>query len=127
MQGEAYILKVYLGENLLAKNSPVYEQIIYSARVWGLSGVTITKSHLGFGEAEVRPTENDNKLRISSEAPIVIELIDTESKLLEFVPYVKDLLQDHGLITLTPTRVLHYGKSAVPTSSPEKQTQKDLT
>jgi PII-like signaling protein len=105
----AHILKIYLGEDLYQGSSAVYEQIIYSARVWGLSGVTITKSDLGFGEAELRPDDKAHKLRISPQKPVVIEIVDAEEKLMEFLPNLKDMLGDNGLITLTPTRILHYG------------------
>jgi PII-like signaling protein len=107
----AHMLKIYVGEELYKGNSAVYEQIIYSARVWGLSGVTITKSDLGFGDAEIRPDDKAHKLRISAQKPVVIEIVDTEEKLMEFVPNLKDMLGENGLITITPTRILHYGSA----------------
>jgi PII-like signaling protein len=108
---DAFVLKIYVGDELSKGSEPVYEQIIYSARVWGLSGVTITKSDLGYGEAEIRPDDKGHKFRISNQKPVVIEIIDTETKLMGFVPQIQEMLGEHGLITLTPTKVLHYGKA----------------
>jgi len=51
-------------------------------------------------------------LRLSFDLPIVVEIVDTETKINEFLP-VLDKMMASGLVTLEKVQVLQYGKEGL--------------
>jgi PII-like signaling protein len=47
-------------------------------------------------------------LRLSADLPLVIEIVDTETKIQSFLPELEDMMGG-GLVTLEKVQVLHYG------------------
>jgi PII-like signaling protein len=56
-------------------------------------------------------------LRLSQDLPLLIEIVDTQEKIDEFLP-VLDGMMGSGLVTLEKVQVLQYGKAGV--ASPER-------
>ena len=75
------------------------------AREAGLAGATVLRSVLGFGATSHLHTAKI--LRLSDDLPMVIEIIDSEAKIENFLPQLDDLI-DGGLATLEKVRVIHY-------------------
>jgi PII-like signaling protein len=61
---------------------------------------------MGFGKSSLIHT--DKILRLSLDLPLVIEIVDSEEKINEFLP-VLDGMMDSGLVTLEKVQVLQYG------------------
>jgi PII-like signaling protein len=63
---------------------------------------------IGFGPSSRLHTAK--ALRLSQDLPLLIEIVDTQDKIDEFLP-VLDGMMSSGLITLEKVQVLQYGKS----------------
>jgi PII-like signaling protein len=102
---EATLLRIFLGESDRWQHQPLYEALVIKARESGLAGATVLRSPLGFGRSSVVHTAKI--LRLSSDLPMVIEIVDTEEKIRAFLP-VLDAMLDGGLVTLERVQVIHY-------------------
>lgn len=105
------VLRMYIGEShFVSAGIPVYEDILYRAREQGLAGATIIKSGLGFGQAELKPSDRSHKYRISDDIPVIIEIVDDKEKIDSFILIAQKLMGHHGLITRHIAEVVHYGE-----------------
>jgi len=101
----AVLLRIYLGEADRWEGRPLFEAIVLRARERGLAGATVLRSPLGYGAASRLHTASI--LRLSDDLPMVVEVVDEESKVRAFLPEIEAML-DGGLVTLQPVEVLHY-------------------
>jgi len=89
-------LRVYTGEFDRFERAPVYEQIVKAAHDHGLAGATVLRGMMGFGgHSEIHTAKI---LRLSEDLPIVIEIIDTTSKIENFISKIQHMLSQ-GLMT----------------------------
>lgn len=102
---ESQLLRIFVGESDRYDGKPLYEAIVLKAREAGLAGATVLRSTLGFGATSHLHTAKI--LRLSADLPMVIEIIDSEAKIQDFLPLLDDLI-DGGLATLEKVRVVHY-------------------
>ena len=65
---------------------------------------------MGFGHSSRLHTAK--VMRLSFDLPIVIEIVDTEAKINEFLPTL-DRMMASGLITLEKVQVLQYGSQGL--------------
>jgi hypothetical protein len=103
---DAMMLRIYLGEDDKAGKLPLYEAIVLAARSQNLAGATVLRGPIGFGRSSFLHTAKI--LRLSQDLPIVIEIVDAEEKINEFLPRLEELMGG-GLVTLEKVKVLHYG------------------
>jgi len=87
----------------------LYEAIVKKARDADLAGATVLKGVLGFGAtARIR---THKILDLSSDMPLVVEIVDEESKISAFKDTLSELFDQArcgGLVTLENVRVIHY-------------------
>ena len=102
---EAYMLRIFIGESDKADGNPLYEVIVKEARKRGMAGATVFRGFLGFG-ANSR-IHTSKVLRLSEDLPLVVEIVDAEDKIEEFMPYLDSII-DEGLITMEKVRVIAY-------------------
>ena len=76
-----------------------------TARREGLAGATALKGFMGFGCKSHLHTAK--LLRLSEDLPIVIEIVDSEEKINNFLPKLDDMVKE-GLVTLERVRVVMY-------------------
>ena len=76
---EAVLLRIYLGESDRWEHRPLYEAIVLKAREMHLAGATVLRGPMGFGKSSRLHTTKI--LRLSSDLPLVIELVDSEEKI----------------------------------------------
>ena len=76
---DAKLLRIFIGESDKAGNKPLYEAIVFEAKKEGLSGATVTRGIMGFG-ANSR-VHTAKLFEISSDLPLVIEIVDAEEKI----------------------------------------------
>lgn len=82
---------------------------MFEAKRLGLSGATVTRGIMGFGPNSKVHTAK--LFEISSDLPLVIEIVDTEEKIRMFTLIVEDLFEktkSGGLITLEKAEVIRY-------------------
>ena len=99
------LLRIFVGENDKHEGSPLYEWIVRKAREEGLAGATVLRGLEGFGANSRLHTAKI--LRLSSELPIVVEIVDTEEKIEAFLPLIDDAIVE-GLATIEKVEVLLY-------------------
>ena len=104
-EGEAELLRIFLGEADTYRGRPLFEAIIYLARDRGLDGATVLRGVEGFGERG--RIHAARLLRLSEELPLVIEIIDTPERLAPFVEEVEGMIERAacgGLMTFEKVR-----------------------
>lgn len=102
---ESMLLRIFVGESDRSDGKPLYEAIVLKAREAGLAGATVLRSPLGYGAAS--RIHSAKILRLSDDLPMVIEIVDEESKIGAFLP-VLDAMMGGGLVTLEKVQVIHY-------------------
>jgi hypothetical protein len=104
---ESILLRIFLGESDRHDGRPLYEAIVVTARKAGLAGATVLRGPMGFGATSRLHTAKI--LRLSSDLPMVIEIVDAEAKIEAFLPTL-EAMGGSMLVTLERVRVLRYGK-----------------
>jgi len=105
LEGEAQLLRVFVGESDRWRNQPLYEAIVMKARELHLAGATVLRGPMGFGANSRLHTVK--VLRLSEDLPMIIEIVDTEEKINGFLPHLQQMVRE-GLITLEKVRVIKY-------------------
>jgi hypothetical protein len=100
------LLRIFLGEDDRFGHQPLYQAIVLRAREMHLGGATVLRGPLGFGHSSRLHTSKI--LRLSEDLPVVIEIVDSEERINEFLP-VLDTMMGSGLVTLERIRVIQYG------------------
>jgi hypothetical protein len=118
MEGEGQLLRIFIGESDRWEGKPLYEAIVRSAREQGLAGATVLRGMEGFG-ADSR-IHTVKILRLSEDLPIVIEIVDRQDRIEQFLPTL-DKMVGEGMITVEKVHVLAYRHSAK-TDPPPDQT-----
>lgn len=101
------LLRIFIGESDRdpATGRPLYEAIVLRAREARLAGATVLRGPMGFGRhSRVHAAK---VLELSTDLPIVIEIVDAEEKIAAFLPVVDGLVTE-GLVTIEAVRVLKY-------------------
>ncbi len=104
-QGKAHALTIYLGESDQLHGTPLYVAIVQFLREQGCAGATVTRAVAGYG-AGARLHESGG-WHWSSDAPVVIQVVDQPERLRRLLPQLRDMLSG-GLITLHEVEVLKY-------------------
>ncbi len=100
---EGYILRIYVREEDRYEKMPLYKKILEMARESGLSGATVFRAIMGYGPS--RKIRAISFADLSSNLPIMIEIVDTKEKLNKFLTEINGLVK-HGLITLQPIVII---------------------
>ncbi len=106
---DSKLLRIFIGEFDKIGHQPLYEAILFEAKKEGLAGCTVVRGIMSFG-ASTR-VHTAKIFDISSDLPIVIEIVDHENKLRPFVETADKLIDQAGcggLITIEKAEVLYY-------------------
>lgn len=105
----AKLLRIFIGESDKIGFETLYETIVFEAKKNGLSGATVTRGIMGFGANSKIHTAK--LLELSSDLPIIIEIVETEEKIRDFSKIVEKLFEESksgGLITIEKAEVIRY-------------------
>jgi hypothetical protein len=102
---QAKLLRIFIGESDRADHLPLYEAIVLKARELGLAGATVLRGPMGFGANSHLHTAKI--LRLSTDLPIVIEIVDSEEKINMLLSHLDGMVKD-GLVTLENVQVIKY-------------------
>ena len=105
LEGQALLLRIFIGEHDRWQGRPLYEAIVNKAREMHLAGATVLRGPMGFGAKSRLHTFKI--LRLSEDLPIVIEIVDTEEKIDQLIPHIDEMVTD-GLVTLEKVHVIKY-------------------
>lgn len=120
-QGKAQVLTIYLGESDRWQGMPLYTAIVQFLRAQDCAGATVTRAIAGYG-AGARLHESGT-WRLSSDAPVIIQVVDQPARLRRLLPHLQEMLNG-GLMTLHETDVLKYTharRRGLPTKLPVRQ------
>ena len=101
------LLRIFIGESDKEPGGdrPLYEGIVRRAREAHLAGATVLRGPMGFGRHSRVHTAK--LFELSTDLPIVIEIVDAEDKVEAFLPTI-DTLVTEGLVTLEAVRIVRY-------------------
>src|SRR5205823_5620567 len=102
---QAVLLRIFIGESDRWEHKPLYEAIVLKAREMHLAGATVLRGPMGFGKSSRLHTAKI--LRLSMDLPLVIEIVDSEEKIQQFLP-VLDPMMGGGLLTIEKVKVIEY-------------------
>ncbi len=99
------LLRIFIGESDKCEGRPLYEWIVLKARENGLAGATVLRGLEGFGAHSRLHTAKI--LLLSSDLPIVVEIVDSEKKIEAFLPLIDDAVSE-GMATVEKVEVRFY-------------------
>lgn len=99
------LLRVFIGESDQFERKPLYQAIVEKVRALGLAGATVLRGSEGFGANSVLHTSQ--LLEMSTDLPIVIEMVDSEEKINLLLPHLETMVRE-GMITMEHVVVLLY-------------------
>ena len=105
LEGEGKLLRIYIGESDRWHGKPLYEAVVLAAREHGLAGATVLRGPMGFGANSLIHTAKI--LRLSEDLPMIVEIVDSEEKIHDFLPLLDEMVAE-GMITLETVHVLRY-------------------
>ena len=100
-------MRIYLGESDRCDGKPLYESIVRLAKEKDLGGATVFRGMMGYGANSRIHTAKITDL--SSDLPILVEIVDSPEHIAAFLPCVENLVAE-GMITLDEVTVVKYGR-----------------
>ncbi len=109
LNGTAKLLRVFFGEADKVRHVALHEVIVREARAAGLAGATVWRGSLGYGRtSRIRSAK---VLDLSTDLPMILEIVDEESKIDAFLTTLHDLFEQAGcggLVTLEKVEIIKY-------------------
>lgn len=114
LPSESLLLRIFISETDKFKGLPLYKELVEMARKKGMAGATVLRGMLGFGaNSRIHTTQI---LRLSQDLPLVIEIVDSEQMINEFLPELEHMISE-GLVTLERAQVIAYRHNRQPSSN----------
>jgi uncharacterized protein len=109
IEGKSKLVRIFVGSSDKINNIPLYEEIVFTAKKNGLAGATVLKGVMGFGANSI--IHSVKILAISEDLPVVIEIVDEEKKINDFLLVIENYFNNskYGVLITTETvNVLRY-------------------
>jgi len=97
--------RVYIGGSDRWHGTTLYVAIVQEARRRGIAGATVERGIMGYGAASV--IHEPHLFRLSSDLPIVVELVDSTDKIQGFLPILQGMVGS-GMITVADVGVVRF-------------------
>ena len=115
IEGEGVLVRIFFGEQDRYRGKPLYQALVERLRKEGVAGATVFRGIMGYGAHSVLHTLH--VLRLSTDLPVVVEIVDTEEKIREILPILDEMIPE-GLVTLEKVRVIHYRAGGTSSQNP---------
>ncbi len=102
---QGILVRIFIGESDRHGALSLYETIVQEARRRNMAGATVLRGIMGFGASSRLHTARI--LRLSEDLPVVVEIVDTEARIREFMPFLDEVVKE-GLITMEKVQVIRY-------------------
>lgn len=102
-----HLLRIFIGERDKHDGKPLYEWILRTAKERGLAGGTVIRAMEGFGAHSSIHTAKI--LDLSTDLPIIIEIVDDPEKIEDFLSVVDSVIEE-GLATVEAVHIRFYRK-----------------
>jgi uncharacterized protein len=106
LSGKAKMLRIHFGENDKWQGRPLYEAIVARCRELDIAGATVYRGIEGYGASTI--IHRRNPFRFSSDAPILVQIIDSEEKIQKLLPALDEMVTSGGLIAISDVEVIKY-------------------
>ena len=108
LSGQQVMVRIFFGESDRWKHRPLDVALLERLKSEGFAGATVFRGIGGFGaNSHIHTT---HLLELSSDLPVVIEIVDTEEHINRLTPILDEMLDD-GLVTMEKVNVLRYKAS----------------
>lgn len=104
---QAKRLRIYIGESDHCKRKSLYHAIVERAKELDMAGATVFRGVMGYGASSRIHTASI--VDLSSDLPILVEIIDSEEYIEKLLPFLDEMLEE-GMITIDDIEVIKYGK-----------------
>jgi PII-like signaling protein len=108
LDGEQILTRIFIGDSDRVGGRALHHVLLERLRKEGFAGATVIHGVAGFGAQSVIHTAHI--LDLSTDLPVVIEVIDDAEHADKLVAILDELL-DGGMVTMEPVRVLRYAPS----------------
>lgn len=105
LDGEQILTRIFIGDSDRIGSRALHHVLLERLRKEGFAGATVIHGVAGFGAQSVIHTAHI--LDLSTDLPVVIEVIDDAEHTDKLVAILDELL-DGGMVTMEPVRVLRY-------------------
>ena len=105
LEGKAKMLRIHFGEDDKWQGRPLYEAIVERCRKLDIAGATVYRGIEGYGASTI--IRKSHLLRFSSDAPILVQIIDTEENIQRLLPALDEMVAE-GLIAMSDVEVIKY-------------------
>ena len=89
---EGRLLRIFVSESDQHERLPLYEWIVKQARDTKMAGATVLRGMQGFGAHSRMHTAKI--LRLSQDLPIIIEIVDSEQKIKDFLDSIESAIEE---------------------------------
>lgn len=106
---DSKLLRIFIGELDKANKVPLYEALVLAAKKHGIAGATVLRGILSYGASS--RIHSAKLLDLSFDLPVVVEIVDHEDKIAQFVEVANRLIEEAGcgaLITIEKAEVIYY-------------------
>lgn len=110
LHGDRTLMRIFLAETDRCpegpyEGKPLYEAILLTLRDHGCAGATVVRAIAGYGSSHRIHT--DKVLRLTSDLPVIVEVVDDETELQAVLPKLDGMIGS-GMITMERAHVIMY-------------------
>jgi PII-like signaling protein len=105
LEGKAKMIRIHFGENDTCGGKPLYRAIVEKCRELDIAGATVFRGIEGYGASTL--IHRSHLLSFSSDAPVMVSVIDSEEKIQKLLPHLEQMFQE-GLIAISDVEVIKY-------------------
>src|ERR1700741_832518 len=105
LEGKAKMLWIHFGEDDKWNDKPLYRAIVEKCRELDIAGATVLRGIEGYGASTL--IRRSHLLSFSSDAPVMVSVVDSEEKIRQLLPHLDQMLQE-GLIAMSEVEVIKY-------------------
>ncbi len=102
-EGQARILRIFLGEADKWHDEPLYDAIVKKLRMLDIAGATVYRGILGYGAKGHE--HKQSFFHVSRDMPVMISVIDNAEKIAAAASAVEQMLED-GLIVISDANIV---------------------
>jgi uncharacterized protein len=105
LEGKAKMLRIHFGEDDKWEGVPLHRAIVEKCRALDIAGATVFRGIEGYGASTL--IRRAHPFRFSSDAPVMVSVIDTEDKIRQLLPFLDQIVRE-GLIATSDVEVIKY-------------------
>lgn len=105
LEGRAKMIRIHFGEDDKWEGKPLYEAVVEECRQLDMAGATVFRGIEGYGASTL--IHRAKTWSLSSDAPVMVAVIDTEDKIRKLIPVLDEMVKE-GLIAISDVEVIRY-------------------